>query len=59
MSEQIFDYKVDMELTADGEPLGMNEFVQSIFQGTIKGMISALRLPENNKEITIKATLTR
>lgn len=59
MSDDIFNYKMDIELTADGEPLGMNEFVHSIFQGIIKGMISALRIPKDNKEITLKVNLKR
>jgi len=59
VSEKIFNYKMEIELTADGETLVMNDFVQSIFQGTIKGMISALRIPEDNKEITLKVNLKR
>ena len=59
MSENIFDYNIEVELTADGKSLGINDFVQSIFQGTIKGMISALRIPEDNKEITLTVNLKR
>jgi hypothetical protein len=59
MSEEIFNYQVEMEVTADGEPLQMNEFVKKMFQGTIKGMISALHIPDNNQEITFEVTLKR
>ncbi len=59
MSHEIFGYQMDMEVTTDGEPLEMNEFVKKIFQGTIKGMISALNLPDGNQEISIQVTLKR
>ena len=59
MSNEIFSYQMEMEVTADGEPLKMNEFVKKIFQGTIKGMVSALQLPDGNQEITIQVTLKR
>jgi hypothetical protein len=59
MSEKIFDYKVDLEITADGRKVETNEFVQTILQSTIKGMISALRISENAKEINLKVTLKK
>jgi hypothetical protein len=59
MSEEVFAYDVDVELSADGKVLGMNEFVRTIFEGVIKGMVSALRIPEGTEKITIKVELTR
>jgi hypothetical protein len=59
MSDKILDYHVNMEITVDGKPLGMNEFVQSIFQSTIKGLISALKIPDDGKKITLKVDLKR
>jgi hypothetical protein len=59
MSSKLFDYKVIFEITADGEKVDTNEFVQSIFQNTIKGMLSSLRIPENPEEITLKVNLKR
>jgi len=59
MSSKIIDYKVNFEITANGEKIETNEFVQTIFQNTIKGMISALRIPENANEITLKVNLKR
>ena len=59
MAEEIFQYKMEMEVTADGETLKMNDFVHRIFQGTIKGMISALNVPDDNKEIMLKVKLTK
>lgn len=59
MSEDIYNYQMEMEVTADGEPLQMNEFVKKIFQGTIKGMISALHIPDGNQEIKLEVTLKR
>ena len=59
MSDEIFGYQMEMEVTADGEPLQMNEFVKKIFQGTIKGMVSALHVPDDNQEIRFEVTLKR
>jgi len=59
MSYKIFDYRVDFEITADDETVETNEFVQTIFQNTIKGMISSLRIPEKAKEITLRVNLKR
>ena len=59
MPDDIFGYQMEMEVTADGEPLQMNEFVKKIFQGTIKGMVSALYIPEDNQEIKVEVTLKR
>ena len=59
MPEKIFDYKVDLEISADGKKVETNEFVQTILQSTIKGMISALRIPENAKQISLRVTLKR
>jgi hypothetical protein len=59
MSEEIFNYQMEMEVTADGESLHTNEFVRKIFEGTIKGMISALHIPEGNQEIKFDVTLKR
>jgi len=59
MSSKIFDYKVNFEITADGEKVETNEFVQSIFQNTIKGMIGSIRIPENAKEIALTVSLKR
>jgi hypothetical protein len=59
MSEKVLGYKIEVELAADGKPIEMNEFVHSIFQNTIKGMLSALRIPEDSKEVTLKVKLSR
>ncbi len=59
MSDEIFGYQMEMEVIADGETLQMNDFVKKIFQGTIKGMVSALHIPDDNQEITIQVTLKR
>jgi hypothetical protein len=59
MSEHIHGYKIEVDLAADGKAIDMNEFVRSIFQSTIKGMLSALRIPEDSKEVTLKVKLSR
>jgi len=59
MSEKIFGYKVEVELAADGKEIDMNEFVRSIFQRTIQGMLSAIRIPDGSKEVTLKVRLKR
>ena len=59
MSEKVLGYKIKIELAADGKAIEMNEFVHSIFQGTIKGMLSALKIPEDSKEVTLKVKLSR
>jgi hypothetical protein len=59
MSEKVLGYSIELELAADGKPIDMNEFVRSIFQSTIKGMLSALRIPEDSKEVTLKVKLKR
>ena len=59
MSEKVLGYEIEVELAADGKAIDMNEFVRSIFQSTIKGMLSALRIPEDSKEVTLKVRLKR
>lgn len=59
MSEKVLGYKIEVELNADGKAIEMNEFVRSIFQNTIKGMLSALRIPEDSREVSLKVKLTR
>jgi hypothetical protein len=59
MSEKVLGYNIEVELAADGKAIDMNEFVRSIFQNTIKGMLSALRIPEDSKEVTLKVRLKR
>jgi|GEM_PF-823508 len=59
MSEKIFGCKVEVKLAADGKEIEMNEFVRSIFQSTIQGMLSAIRIPDDSKEVTLKVSLKR
>jgi len=48
---------MDVELTVDGEKIGLNEFVVKMFAGTIAGATSSLRgMKEDWKEIKIKVT---
>jgi len=48
---------MDVELTVDGEKIGLNKFVVKILAGTITGAASSLRdIKEDWKEIKIKVT---